>query len=35
MKQLRVTVRIDTDRLPAFFDLLANSAEITETHLID
>jgi hypothetical protein len=35
MKQLRTTVRIDADRTPVFFDLLANSSEITETRLID
>ena len=35
VKQLRVTARVDPDRAPAFFDLLANSQEITETRLLD
>lgn len=35
VKQLRVTARIDPDRAPAFFDLLANSPGITETRLLD
>jgi predicted DNA binding protein len=35
VKQLRVTARVDPDRAPAFFDLLANSPEVTETRLLD
>ena len=35
VKQLRVTARVDPDRAPAFFDLLANSPEVTEARLLD
>lgn len=35
MKRLRVTVSVDPDRAPPFFDLLANSAAITETRLLE
>lgn len=35
MKQLRITVHINSDFAPEFFNMLANSSEITETRLID
>jgi predicted DNA binding protein len=35
MKQLRVTVHVDTDEAPAFFTLLAVSPAIDETRLLD
>lgn len=35
MKHLRVTVHVDSDRAPEFFELLANSPSITEARLVD
>jgi predicted DNA binding protein len=35
MKQLRITVHIDTNFAPEFFNILSNSSEIIETQLID
>jgi hypothetical protein len=35
VKRLRVTVAVDPDRAPPFFDLLANSAAIAETRLLE
>lgn len=35
MKQLRVTVAVDPDAAPAFFDLLAKSSAIAEARLLD
>lgn len=35
MKQLRVTVAVDPDAAPAFFDLLADSSAIAEARLLD
>jgi hypothetical protein len=35
MKRLRLTVSVDPDRAPAFFELLANSPSVTETRLLE
>lgn len=35
MKELRVTVRVDPDRAPAFFDLLANSPDVDAARVLD
>jgi len=35
MKRLRLTVSVDPDRAPPFFELLANSSSIAETRLLE
>lgn len=35
MKELRVTVRVDPDRAPPFFDLLANSPDVDAARVLD